>query len=149
MSGASGRQGICDYYGVTEAGVVNSPSVARPDPEDRAEAVAQLERAASSKPASFWAPYYLAAPLRESDRGRALDLYRRLANNRPDSALAWFVLGSALKEAGDIGGALDALKRFLEANRSHRDFLSLPTSAPIATNNVIQVQIKSLPARKK
>ena len=82
------------------------------DTEEAARVLATLER----PEALFNAGVFLAG------RGRmkeAIALYERVLAARPNLAAAWFRLGEARRECGDVTGAIDAFRRTLEIEPSH------------------------------
>jgi tetratricopeptide (TPR) repeat protein len=89
------------------------------DPQRRTEALASLDSALDlgvSSPAKIHLE--MATLLREQGANdRALDHLRRAATLRPDSPEVHYLLGSALRDAGDIEGAREALGRYQDLKR--------------------------------
>jgi tetratricopeptide (TPR) repeat protein len=76
-------------------------------------------------------------------RGRmkeAIALYERLLAARPNLAAAWFRLGEARRECGDVSGAIDAFRRTLEIEPTHVRAREMIVDALRATGNVEEAE---------
>ena len=83
---------------------------------DEAGARAALARALAIDPEARWARYNLAIVDEASGRAtEAIAGYRAETARYPDAFKAWFNLGRLLGKSGDEAGAVDALKRCVEA----------------------------------
>jgi tetratricopeptide (TPR) repeat protein len=90
------------------------------DPEVRAQAVPRLERALElGAPEPGKIHLELAALLGAEHSEAALEHLREAVRLLPESAQAYYRLGTALRAAGDMEGARAALLRFQELSRRH------------------------------
>jgi tetratricopeptide (TPR) repeat protein len=93
-------------------------------------------------PRSFWANYYLAGLyVRHEKYKEAESQARLLTEYYPESALAWYTLGIALKRAGNTSAARIA---FSTALHNYRGDFDDTTSDALAAKNIIQAQLRSL-----
>jgi hypothetical protein len=93
-------------------------------------------------PKSFWANYYVAGLyVRHDEFERAESQARLLTEYYPESALAWYTLGIALKRAGKTYAARIA---FSTASQNYRGDFGDRSPEALAYKNIIQAQLRSL-----
>ena len=134
------KLGLWDFYCVTEKGwIVHSLFDGYTlDDQTLDKFRAELE----VDPKSFWANYYVAGLyVRREELERAESQARLLTEYYPESALAWYTLGMALKRAGKPYAARIA---FTTARDNYRGEFGDRSSDAHNARNIIQAQLRSL-----
>ena len=111
---AAGAKNAPDPKAVVELFQRFERADARLDAGDTAGAATELAALVAADPANPVFRGKLAAAWRErGELGRAIPLYRQAAADAPNDAEAWYDLASALREAGQIPAARQAVERAL------------------------------------
>jgi tetratricopeptide (TPR) repeat protein len=134
------KLGLWDFYCVTDDGTILHSLFDGYSLLDRTleEFGAELE----TNPRSFWAGYYLAGLYIRHEKHADAEVQARLLTKQyPESALAWYTLGIALKRAGNKAGARIA---FEQARHNYRGEFDDKWSDSLAARNIIEAQLRSL-----
>jgi tetratricopeptide (TPR) repeat protein len=83
------------------------------------DAIEFLARVQKAYPADFWANYFLGTALTKKKSSDAAGYFRAALAIRPDSAVVYDGLGSALRSVGRVDEAIDEYRRAIQINPNY------------------------------